>query len=94
MPAMPKMEIGDRLRLRTRIFPGHSYSRADQRNTSRSDLPADSCATVVETHGSDVRLEVQPDPTNMTAKGVEIWVPIYMIDVLFDSAAGSVDFNA
>ncbi|MCL5269236.1 MAG: hypothetical protein M1457_01455 [bacterium] len=92
--SLAKIQLDEIIRLRSRYFPGHRFARMDQRITNRVDLPAGSLARVVHTHGTDILVEVFPDPSSMTERGVEIWVPLHMMDVLFEAAEAGVAGDA
>ena len=84
---LPRYNIGDKMRLRERIHPGHPYVRYDARTLSRSDLPSNSAAIVRMTHGTEILMEIMPDTTIMTGRGALIWVNYHMMVVLFDAGA-------
>ena len=83
--ARGSIQIGDKLRLRSRFFPGHPSMKIGDHSSCMVDLPAGSIATVLCTHGSDVEFVVKPNPNNPTDQGTEIWMTLHMIDVMFEA---------
>ena len=83
--ALTKIQIGEQLRLRERFMPIYPYARLDQRGTSRSDLPAGSKGIVRMTHGTEVKVEVFPGAASNASLGVDMWVNLHMMDVLFEA---------
>ncbi len=80
---------GDRLRLRETLHYGHSQVRYDERCLSRSALPTGSPAIVRATHATEILVQIITDPTVMNDKGTDVWVPLHMMTVLFESAAST-----
>ncbi|HOE95284.1 MAG TPA: hypothetical protein PLS90_03845 [Candidatus Sumerlaeota bacterium] len=80
---LARFNIGDSVRLRERIHPGHPYARLDQRSPNRSDIPAGTRGIVRRSHGTTVMVELFPNPDIMTGRGIDVWVSYHMLVVLF-----------
>lgn len=84
--ALPELKMNEVVRLRTRLTPGMANVRFDYRTSNPMDVSVGVLGRFVQTHGTEVLVELFPDPTNRTARGLDIWVPYHMVSVLFEAA--------